>query len=61
MLTDKGGKNTDEDVSEGVQQHDQYPGPEQPVTGRGVLKEDLRVPETQTGHREERELLGNGL
>jgi len=61
ILTDQGGKCTDDDVSEGVQQHDQDTGPEQPITGRRVLEEDLWVPEAQAGHCEERELLGNGL
>ena len=61
MLTDQGRKDTDEDVGEGVQQHDQDTRPEQPVTWRGVFKEDFWILEAQAGDREEREFLGNGL
>ena len=38
MLTDWGQEDTDEDVSEGVQQHDQDAGPEQPMTRRGFSR-----------------------
>ena len=60
MLTDQGWEDA-EDVSEGVQQHDQDTGSEQPVGWRGVVKENLWILEAQAGDREEREFLGNGL
>ena len=60
MLTDEGRKRAEEDVGEGVQQHDQNTRPEQPVTGGGVRKEDLWVLETQAGDREQGEVLGDG-
>ena len=61
MLTAQGWEDTDEDVSEGVQQHDQDTGPGKPVAGRGVLEEDFWILEAQASDREGREFLGNGL
>lgn len=60
MLTDQGGEGVEEDIGEGVQQHDQNTGPEQPETGRGFLKKDVWVQKTQTCHGKERVVLGNG-
>jgi hypothetical protein len=61
VLTDQGRKDAEEDVGEGVQQHDQDTGPEQPVTRRRCLNEDLWVLERQVDDREERKLSGSGL
>jgi hypothetical protein len=59
MLTNQGWEGVEGDIGEGVHQHDQYAGPEHPVTGRGILKKDFWVVEAQASDSEERVLLGN--
>lgn len=61
MLTDQGRKDVKKDIGEGVRQHDQDTGPEQPVAGGGVLKEELWVVEAQATDREEGEIFRNGF